>query len=81
MKKWNVTLSLQTGVYLEEISAKDPLALYEGDLSYNAVVTALIDQLQSGQATLDWVVEEVSTLDGVTVCRDDEDHVWLGDAV
>lgn len=81
MKQWNVTLSLQTGVYLEGVSAKDPLALYEGDLSYNAVVTALIDQLQSGQATLDWVVEEVSTLDGVTVCRDDEDHVWLGDAV
>jgi hypothetical protein len=81
MKKWNVTISLQTGVYLEEVSANDPLALYEGDLSYNAVVTALIDQLQSGQATLDWVVEEVETLDGVTVCRDDEDHVWMGDVV
>ncbi len=81
MKKWNVTLSLQTGVYLEEVNAHDPLALYEGDLSYNDVVTALIDQLQSGQATLDWVVEEVETLDGVTVCRDDEDRVWMGDAV
>ncbi len=81
MKKWNVTLSLQTGVYLEEVNANDPLALYEGDLSYNDVVTALIDQLQSGQATLDWVVEEVETLDGVTVCRDDEDHVWMGDVV
>jgi len=81
MKKWNVTLSLQTGVYLEEVNAKDPLALYEGDFSYNDVVTALIDQLQSGQATLDWVVEEVETLDGVTICRDDEDRVWMGDAV
>ncbi len=81
MSKWNVTLSLQTAVYLEEVNAHDPLALYEGDLNYNAVVTALIDQLQSGQATLDWVVEEVQTLDGVTVCRDDEDRVWMGDAV
>jgi hypothetical protein len=81
MKQWNVSISLQTGVYLEEVNAKDPLALYEGDLSYSAVVTALIDQLQSGQATLDWVVEEVETLDGVTVCRDDEDRVWMGDAV
>ena len=81
MKQWNVSISLQTGVYLEGVNAKDPLALYEGDLSYNDVVTALIDQLQSGQATLDWVVEEVETLDGVTVNRDDEDRVWMGDAV
>ena len=81
MSKWNVTLSLQTGVYLEGVSAHDPATLIAGDLNYSDVVTALIDQLQSGQATLDWVVEEVQTLDGRTVRFDDEDRVWLGDAV
>ena len=81
MSKWNVTLSLQTGVYLEGVSAHDPATLYAGDLNYSNVVTALIDQLQSGQATLDWVVEEVHTLDNVPVTCADEDRVWLGDAV
>lgn len=81
MNKWNVSISLQTGVYLEGVNASDPATLIAGDLSYNDVVTALIDQLQSGQATLDWVVEEVQTLDGRTVRTDDEDRTWLGDAV
>lgn len=67
MSKWNVSITLQTGVYLEEVNAHDPATLYAGDLNYSDVVTALIDQLQSGQATLDWVVEEVQTLDGRTV--------------
>lgn len=81
MSKWNVSISLQTGVYLEGVNAHDPATLIAGDLNYGDVVTALIDQLQSGQATLDWVVEEVQTLDGRVVRFDDEERVWLGDAV
>lgn len=81
MNKWNVSITLQTGVYLEGVNASDPATLIAGDLNYGDVVTALIDQLQSGQATLDWVVEEVQTLDGRTVRADDEDRLWLGDAV
>jgi hypothetical protein len=81
MSKWNVTVSLQTGVYLEGVIANDPSTLIEGDLNEADVVNALIEQLQSGESTLDWVVEEVQTLDGRVVRFDDEDRVWLGDAV
>lgn len=81
MSKWNVTVSLQTGVYLEGVSANDPSTLIAGDLVEADVINALIEQLQSGESTLDWVVEEVQTLDGRTVRFDDEDRIWLGDAV
>jgi uncharacterized protein with gpF-like domain len=81
MSKWNVTVSLQTGVYLKEVIANDPSTLIEGDLNEADVIKALIEQLQSGDSTLDWVVEEVQTLDGRVVRFDDEDRVWLGDAV
>lgn len=81
MSKWNVSISLQTGVYMQGVSAHDPATLYAGDLNYDDVVTALIDQLQKGLVTLDYVVEEVETLDGVPVTCADEDRVWLGDAV
>jgi hypothetical protein len=81
MKKWNVTVSLQTGVYLEGVNAHDPATLIAGDLVEADVIKALIEQLQSGDSTLDWVVEEVQTLDGRVVRFDDEDRVWLGDAV
>jgi hypothetical protein len=81
MNKWNVSISLQTGVYLEGVNASDPATLLAGDLNIEDVVDALTKQLLSGQASLDWVVEEVQTLDGRTVRVDDEDRVWLGDAV
>ena len=81
MNKWNVSISLQTGVYLEGVNASDPATLLAGDLNIEDVVDALTKQLLSGQATLDWVVEEVQTLDGRTVRADDEDRLWLGDAV
>jgi hypothetical protein len=81
MSKWNVSVSLQTGVYLKEVIANDPSTLIEGDLNEADVIKALIEQLQSGDSTLDWVVEEVQTLDGRVVRFDDEDRVWLGDAV
>ncbi len=81
MDKWNVTLSLQTGVYMQGVNAHDPATLIAGDLNYEDVVKALIDQLQKGLVTLDYVVEEVETLDGRTVRFDDEDRIWLGDAV
>jgi hypothetical protein len=81
MSKWNVSVSLQTGVYLKEVIANDPSTLIEGDLNEADVIKALIEQLQSGDSTLDWIVEEVQTLDGRTVRFDDEDRVWLGDAV
>jgi len=81
MSKWNVTVSLQTGVYLEGVNAHDPATLIAGDLVEADVIKALIEQLQSGDSTLDWVVEEVQTLDGRTVRFDDEDRIWLGDAV
>jgi hypothetical protein len=81
MNKWNVSISLQTGVYLEGVNASDPATLLAGDLNIEDVVDALTKQLLSGQASLDWVVEEVQTLDGRVVRVDDEDRVWLGDAV
>lgn len=81
MNKWNVSISLQTGVYLEGVNASDPATLLAGDLNIEDVVDALTKQLLSGQASLDWVVEEVQTLDGRIVRVDDEDRVWLGDAV
>lgn len=81
MNKWNVSISLQTGVYLEGVNASDPATLLAGDLNIEDVVDALTKQLLSGQASLDWVVEEVQTLDGRIVRFDDEDRVWLGDAV
>ena len=81
MNKWNVSISLQTGVYLEGVNASDPATLLAGDLNIEDVVDALTKQLLSGQATLDWVVEEVQTLDGRPVTVLDEDRVWLGDAV
>ena len=81
MNKWNVSISLQTGVYLEGVNASDPATLLAGDLNIEDVVDALTKQLLSGQASLDWVVEEVQTLDGRTVRADDEDRLWLGDAV
>jgi hypothetical protein len=81
MSKWNVSISLQTGVYLEGVNASDPATLLAGDLNIEDVVDALTKQLLSGQASLDWVVEEVQTLDGRVVRVDDEDRVWLGDAV
>jgi hypothetical protein len=81
MSKWNVSVSLQTGVYLKEVIANDPSTLIEGDLNEADVIKALIEQLQSGDSTLDWIVEEVQTLDGRVVRFDDEDRVWLGDAV
>jgi hypothetical protein len=56
MSKWNVTVSLQTGVYLEGVNANDPSTLIAGDLVEADVVNALIEQLQSGESTLDWVV-------------------------
>jgi hypothetical protein len=81
MNKWNVSISLQTSVYLEGVNASDPATLLAGDLNIEDVVDALTKQLLSGQASLDWVVEEVQTLDGRVVRVDDEDRVWLGDAV
>jgi len=81
MDKWNVEITLQTGVYMQGVSAHDPATLIAGDLNYDDVVTALIDQLQKGLVTLDYVVEEVQTLDGRIVRFDDEDRIWLGDAV
>ena len=81
MSKWNVSVSLQTSVYLEGVNAHDPATLLAGDLNIEDVVDALTKQLLSGQATLDWVVEEVQTLDGRTVRVDDEDRLWLGEAV
>jgi hypothetical protein len=81
MSKWNVSISLQTGVYLEGVNASDPATLLAGDLNIEDVVDALTKQLLSGQASLDWVVEEVQTLDGRVVRFDDEERVWLGDAV
>lgn len=67
MKKWNVSVSIQTGVFLEAVEAHDPETLKDGDLDYEEVVKALIEQLHEGQASLDFIVEEVQTLDGRVV--------------
>lgn len=58
MSKYNVTLSINTGMTYETESS-NPEALSEGDLNEFDVLQQLIAQLLNGMATIDWVVEEV----------------------
>lgn len=58
MTKYNVTLSINTGM-VYETESNDPEALSEGDLNEYDVLQQLIAQLLNGMAIIDWVVEEV----------------------
>lgn len=58
MGKYNVTLSINTGM-VYETQSNNPEALSEGDLDEMDVLQQLIAQLLNGMSTIDWVVEEV----------------------
>lgn len=59
MKKWNVTLSICSSVYLEGVEADSDDAIIEGDIDQQMIEEAFIKQIRTGDSTLDWVVDEV----------------------